>query len=123
MKSQAIINPKEIKTSVQGKRSNCVRSTVQLSKAQQPPEDPDRDLTTTVRHLNQREYKKTETSAGASRLPIKLVKKDKTTQAYCLVTQSESESRSVLSTLRTRILQAREWVAISFSRGSSQPRD
>ena len=51
--------------------------------------------------------------------------------SYCLPQESESESHSVVfNSLRPHglyhgILQARilEWIAIPFSRGSSQPRD
>ena len=51
--------------------------------------------------------------------------------SYCLPRESESESHSVVvNSLRPHglyhgILQARilEWIAIPFSRGSSQPRD
>ena len=70
MKNKVIINSREIKISVQGKKSNRVWSTSQLSKAQHWPdqtdEDPDTGLTTTVHHLNKSEDKKTETLAGAS---------------------------------------------------------
>ena len=52
--------------------------------------------------------------------PVKKINLEKNTQSFCNPMDCSPPGSSVHEILQARIL---EWVAVSFSRGSSRPRD